>query len=83
MQAIQLGLNQRHDLHAINAQPVDSPVDVGVQQQHAAHPGAAEIHLAEGRAGHGQVDELRALIVGLLHESRHRLIVGAPHDKTR
>jgi hypothetical protein len=52
VQAIQLGLNQRHDLHAIDAQPVDRPVDVGVEQQHAMHPGAAEIHLAEGRAGH-------------------------------
>jgi hypothetical protein len=31
---------------------VDRPVDVGVEQQHAMHPGAAEINLAEGRAGH-------------------------------
>ncbi len=52
VQAIELGLDQRHDLHAIDAQPVDRPVDVGVEQQHATHPGAAEIHLPEGRAGH-------------------------------
>ncbi|MGH3736139.1 MAG: hypothetical protein ACRDT6_11050 [Micromonosporaceae bacterium] len=50
--AIQLRFDQRHDLHAINAQPVDRPVDVGVEQHDAMHPGAAEIHLAEGRAGH-------------------------------
>jgi hypothetical protein len=42
VQAIQLGLNQRHDLNAVNAQPVD----VGVDQQHATHAGTAEIHLA-------------------------------------
>jgi len=52
VQAIQLGLNQRHDLNAVNAQPVDRPVDVGVEQQHATHLGATEVHLAEGRAGH-------------------------------
>jgi hypothetical protein len=69
VQAIKLGRNQRHHLDAINAQPVDRAVDIGVDQQHAAHPGAAEIHLAEGRAGHGQVGEL------------HRPIVGGPSDK--
>jgi hypothetical protein len=41
VQAVQLGLNQRHDLNAVNAQPVDRPVDVGAGQQHAMHPGAA------------------------------------------
>ena len=81
VQAIQLGLDQRDDLHAIDAQPVDRPVDVGVKQQDATHPGTAEIHLAEGRAGHRQIDELRSLVVGLLHESRHRLIVGTRYDK--
>jgi hypothetical protein len=46
VQAIQLGLNQRHDLNAVNAQPVDRPVDVGVEHQHATHAGTARIHLA-------------------------------------
>jgi hypothetical protein len=74
---------ERHDLDAINAQPVDRPVDVGAEQQHATHPGAAEIDLAEGRAGHGQAGELRTLVAWLLHESRHRSIVGGRSGKTR
>jgi len=73
--AIKFGLDQRGNLDAIDFEPPDVPIDVGIGQQYAVHVRAGEIDLSKDSSRHVDVQELRALKLIRGDISGHRWIL--------
>jgi hypothetical protein len=67
---VQLGLDERHDIDAVDPDVADLAVDVDILQPRAAQRRAGEVHVAEPRAAEIDLLEPRAGEV-LLHELDH------------
>jgi hypothetical protein len=64
--ALELGLDQRRDVHAVDGEALDLPVDPGVEEPHAAHHDVLEPGLAEPRTGQVDVVEVGLVEVDLV-----------------
>jgi hypothetical protein len=67
---VELCLDERPDLDAVDHEPVDDEVDVGATEQHAGQARPGEVDLADDRARRVEVDELPRLSL-LLCQARH------------